>query len=174
MLRWWLGAVLVVCVSSPAARAQLRNSDAYLGYSRLGSDTFYPDVGGLNGWQATLHIHLAPFFGAEGDVAQYGLGAASSVPRTTTYMVGPRVTAKALGVAIWLHGLLGGEHSSNGNAQPTPISGNGLAWDVGGGVDFPIVPFFAWRVSADRISSPTISPGEGSKDRFGTGLVFRF
>src|SRR6266852_2270522 len=98
---------------SPSANAQLRNHDVFFGYSRTGTDTFYSNVGGLNGWEGALHIHLRPFFGAEGDVAHYGLGASASVPRTTTVMFGPRVSVKALGVNLFVHGLVGGEHSAN-------------------------------------------------------------
>ena len=156
-----------------AALAQLRNHDAFFGYSRLGSDAFYPNAGGLNGWEAALHIHLHPFFGVEGDVAHYGLGADSEVPRTTTVLVGPRISVKAIGVNVFAHGLIGGEHSSN-NSSNTPISGGAFAYDLGGGVDLPIFPFFAWRFSADHINAPSQSPGGGTKARFNTGLVFRF
>lgn len=154
-----------------AAHAQLRNSDAYFGYSRLGSDAFYRGAGGLNGWQAALHLHLHPFLGAEADVAHYGLGASPGTPRTTTAMVGPRVTLKALGVALFVHGLVGGEHSANSSGS---VSGTALTYDLGGGVDLPILPFFAWRFGADRISAPSQSPSEGTQARFNTGLVFRF
>ncbi len=157
---------------APSAGAQLRNHDAFFGYSRTGTDTFYSNVGGLNGWEAALHIHLHPFLGAEGDVAHYGLGASASVPRTTTVMVGPRVSVKALGVNLFAHGLVGGEHSAN--SAGARVSGGTLAYALGGGVDLPILPFFAWRISADRLSAPTISPDSGHKFRFNTGLVFRF
>ncbi|HTX76402.1 MAG TPA: hypothetical protein VMD29_09365 [Terracidiphilus sp.] len=69
---------------------------------------------------------------------------------------------------------MGGEHSSNGGTQPTAISADAFTWALGGGLDVPIVPFFALRFGGDRFSSPTISPGEGSKDRFNAGVVFRF
>ena len=165
---------VLLAFSTPAG-AQLRNSDAFFGYSRTGSDTFYPNVGGLNGWEAAVHIHLHPFLGAEGDVAHYGLGASASVPRTTTVMVGPRVSVKALGVNLFVHGLVGGEHSSNNSSGGgVSISSGTLAYALGGGIDFPVLPFFAWRVSGDRISAPTLSPGSGEEYRFNTGLVFRF
>jgi hypothetical protein len=64
--------IVIPCVllaAIPSSAASLRNHDAYFGYSRSGSDAFYPHTGGLNGWQATLHIHLHPFLGVEGDVA---------------------------------------------------------------------------------------------------------
>ena len=159
---------------SPSAKAQLRNHDAFFGYSRTGADAFYPNVSGLNGWEAAVQIHLHPFLGAEGDVAQYGLGSGASVPRTTTVLVGPRVSVKALGVNLFVHGLVGGEHSANSGSSAAQISGGSIAYALGGGVDLPIAPFFAWRVSGDRISAPTVSPDSGNKFRFNTGLVFRF
>ena len=90
------GSALIIAISfcmlftaASASAVSLRNHDAFVGYSRLGSNAFYPHVGGLNGWEGALHIHLKPFFGVEGDVAHYGLGTDNVVPRTTTVMVGP-------------------------------------------------------------------------------------
>ena len=167
------GLVGVVMMFVGAAGAQsLHNSDAYFGYSRLGTDTFYPNVGGLNGWNAAVHIHMRPFLGVEGDVGHYGLGANSSVPKTTTFLVGPRVTLKALGVALFAHGLLGGEHSSN--SAGVNINGGTFAYALGGGLDLPVLPFFAFRVGADRITSPSLSPSNGQKYRVNAGLVLRF
>jgi len=160
---------LLVPTSSGAA--ELHGSDAFFGYSRTGSDVFYQGTGGLNGWEAALQIHLHPFFGAEGDVAHYGLGASSSIPRTTTYLFGPRVSVKAIGINLFAHGLIGGEHSSNSDGS---ISGGAFTYDFGGGVDLPILPFFAWRFSADFINAPSQSPGTADPARFNTGLVFRF
>lgn len=169
-----VAAIFCILFTAASARAvSIRNNDAYFGYSRLGSDAFYPNVGGLNGWQGALHLHVAPFLGVEGDVAHYGLGADAAVPRTTTVLVGPRVSVKALGIHLFVHGMVGGEHSANGNVG-THISQSGLAYDFGGGIDVPILPFFAWRFSGDHISAPTVSPSGGSHERFNTGLVFRF
>jgi hypothetical protein len=69
--------------------------------------------------------------------------------------------------------MVGGEHSSNSGGG-TSISGNSFIYAIGGGVDIRIFPFFAWRIGGDRIESPTLSPASSSKDRFNTGLVFRF
>jgi len=102
------GMFCMLLSSLPARAVSIRNHDAFLGYSRLGSNAFYPGVGGLNGWNAALHIHVAPFFGVEGDVAHYGLGTNASVPRTTTVLVGPRVSVRALGINLFVHGLVGG------------------------------------------------------------------
>ena len=72
------------------------------------------------------------------------------------------------------HGLIGGEHSANNDGGVLPISATSYAYVLGVGVDVPLVPFFAWRIQADRISAPSVSPASGTKARFGTGLVFRF
>jgi hypothetical protein len=173
-MRSFLPILVISCVVSaanPSSAASLRNHDAFFGYSRSGSDAFYPHTEGLNGWEAALQIHLHPFLGVEGDVAHYGLGAISAVPRTTTVLVGPRLSVKALGINLFAHGMVGGEHSANGDGS---ISGGAFAYDLGGGVDLPILPFFAWRFSADRIDAPSQSPSGGDHARFNTGLVLRF
>jgi hypothetical protein len=156
----------------PAAHAVGSGGDVYFGYSRLGNDSFYPNVSGLNGWELAGHVKLMPFFGLEADVARYGIGAPSTTPRTTAVLFGPRVTVGAAGIHVFAHGLVGGERSANSSSL-TPISGGAMAIDFGG-ADVRIAPFFAWRVTADYINAPTKTPASGSHDRFGTGLVFRF
>lgn len=162
----------VLSLAAPATHAAAAN-DVFLGYSRTGSNTFYPNTGGLNGIEGSVFIHFEPFIGGEGDVAHYGFGASAGVPRTTTFMIGPRVTFGAAGFRLMAHGLIGGEHSANSNSG-LPISNTSFAYVLGVGVDVPLVPFFAWRIQADRISAPSVSPASGTKARFGTGLVFRF
>lgn len=163
---------LLVAALPVAARAAGPNGEVYFGYSRLGANTFYANTPGLNGWEGEGDVKLMPFVGADVDVAHYGLGAASSVPHTTTVLFGPRVTVGAAGVHLFVHGLVGWEHSATSGGSPA-VSGGALAVDGGGGVDFRIAPFFAWRVSLDYLGAPTQSGG-GGHDRFGTGLEFRF
>jgi hypothetical protein len=176
ILRWLLHGSLLVMLPlallaiSPSVNAQVPKGDAFAGYSRTGTDTFYSGAGGLNGWAAALHLKVQRFIGLEGDVAHYGMGADSSIPRTTTILVRPRVTVGAAGIHLFAHGLIGGEHSANGNG----ISGGAMALALGAGADLRIAPFFAWRVAADYLSAPTQSPGSASHDRFSTDLVFRF
>lgn len=153
----------------PATRATA--SDLYFGYSRLGANAFHSNTPGLNGWEAEGQFGFLPFLGIDLDVAHYGLGAAATVPHTTTAMVGPRVTVGAAGVHVYGHALFGAEHSTNsGNI----ISSTSMTVGAGGGVDFHIAPFFAWRVNGDYITAPTQSPSSANHYRFGTGLVFRF
>ena len=100
--------IFLTLFALPAAQAQLPKGDLFFGYSRTGSDVFYPNVGGLNGWHAAGSLKVAPFISADADVAHYGLGAESAVPRTTTYLFGPRVTVGAMGFRVFAHGLIGG------------------------------------------------------------------
>ncbi len=170
--RFLLVLPVLLCLG-PVAHAQIPKGDVFVGFSRTGSDTFYPNVGGLNGWEAAVHFKTGHFLGFEGDLTHYGLGADSTVPRTTMVLVGPRITVGFAGVDIFGHGLVGGEHSSNSNRN-LPISGGALAYALGGGLDFPLAPFFAWRIQGDRISAPTQSPSNGTHARFSTGIVLRF
>lgn len=172
--RTFLAVFLAFLSLAASATAQLPKGDLFLGFSRTGNDTFYPNVGGLNGWEASGYLKIRkPFLGVEADVSHYGLGADSAVPRTTTFLAGPRVTVGFAGIHVFAHGLVGGEHSAN-SGGPVAVSQGGLAYALGGGLDFPIAPFFAWRIQGDRITAPTISPSEGTPARFSTGLVFRF
>jgi len=167
-----LGAAVAMLAFPSPGYAAGPSADVFFGYSHLGSDTFYSNVGGLNGWQLAVNYKVKHLVGIEGDVSRYGLGADSSVPRTTNVLFGPRLTVGAAGVKLFVHGLVGGEHSANSSSRH--ISGGAFTYALGGGVDFPLAPFFSWRVAADHLSAPTSSPSDGSHSRFSTGIVFRF
>jgi len=164
-------ASLALLAPLPAARAIGPKGDAYLGFTRTGNDIFYPGVGNLNGWEAAIHLQLHPFLGGEGDISQFGLGAPAGTPRTTTYLFGPRVTLGAARIHLFGHALFGGEHSGSPDGS---ISGNAFAFALGGGLDVPLAPFFAWRIAGDYLKAPTQFPADGDPARFSTGLVFRF
>lgn len=166
-------AIFCILLILPSLARAANKGDISLGYSRTGDNTFYPNVGGLNGWDLDGQVHLKPFIGVEGDVAHYGLGADSSTPRTTTVLFGPKLSVGAAGFKFFGHFLAGGEHSAN-SGGPTPVSQGSFAYALGAGADLPIAPFFAWRVQVDRLSAPLISPSNGTHARFTTGIVFRF
>jgi len=172
-IRLWLILPIALAALTPPAHAAGSSGDVFFGYSRLGNDAFYPNVGSLSGWEGAVQFKIMPLVGVEADLAHYGVGAAAPVPRTTTVLFGPRVTLGPGAFKIFVHGLVGGEHSAN-NDSDTPVSGGALALALGGGVDFRIAPRIAWRVAADYLDAPTQSPGSGNHDRFTTGLVFRF
>lgn len=163
-----LGASLFL---APAARALGPGGDIYFGYSRSGANNFIPNTPAENGWEAAGSIHFLPLLGVEADVARYGAGAASNDARTTTVLFGPRLTVGLAGINLFAHGLVGVAHSHV--SGPGSYSNNPLAGDLGGGVDLHLLPFFAWRVVGDYITT-TDAPSNADHYRFGTGLVFRF
>lgn len=166
-------AVGVILLDLPAPARAASKGDVFFGYSRTGGDTFYPNAGGLNGWELDGQVRWKPFLGIEGDVARYGMGADAVVPRTTTVLFGPKLSLGAAGFKVFGHFLMGGEHSAN-NSAASPISGGAFAYALGGGGEIPIAPSFAWRVQVDHLSAPSQSPSDGTHVRFTTGVVFRF
>jgi hypothetical protein len=153
-----------------AARAQGLKADVTVGYSHLGANTFYANSGGLNGWQGAMNVKVKRFWGIEGDLAHYGVGAAATVPRPTTLLLGPRLTIGSAGLRAYVHGLVGGEHASSQSG----FSGGAMVVGYGGGLDMRFAPYLSWRVSADYLLAPTESPTGAAHYRMGTGLVVRF
>lgn len=163
----------IILFSLPSSARAANKGDVFFGFSRTGNNTFYSNAGGLNGWELDGQIRWQRFVGVEADIARYGMGANSAVPRTTTVMFGPKLSFGPAGYKLFGHFLVGGEHSANSSAA-TPISHGALSYALGAGADIPIAPFFAWRLQIDRISAPTVSPSNGTHARFSTGVVFRF
>jgi hypothetical protein len=165
----------IVCstalIGFPArAHALASKGDAFLGYSRLGNDDFSPSTGGLNGWEGAVNIKFKPLAGIDVDLGHYGLGGNGTVPHSTTFLFGPRVTV-GLGLAhVFAHALVGGEHSSDSAGY----SSGALALGFGGGVDLPLTPLFGWRVAADYLAAPTSSPDGATHARFSTGIAIHF
>lgn len=157
-------------MAAPVA-AHAAGPDVYFGYSRLGANAFHANTPGLDGWQAEASMGFIPFIGIDGDVAHYGLGAASTVPHSTTFMIGPRVTVGARGVHVYGHGLFGGQHSSNSGGI---ISSNSFTVAAGGGVDYHLISVLAARFNIDYIDAPGQSPSTASHYRWGIGLAARF
>lgn len=162
--------VLGGLMASARAHGLGPKADVFLGYSRLGNNVFSSGAGSLNGWEGALNVKVKDFVGMEGDVAQYGIGAAPTAPHTTVAMFGPRVTVGGLGVHLFVHALAGVDHNSNS----TGLSQTDLAIGLGGGGDLRIAPFFALRVSADYLATPTFSHADDQHERATAGLVFRF
>ena len=167
-----MSAAASLVFAPAAARALGPGGDVYFGYSRSGANNFIANTPAENGWEAAGELHFIPFIGAEVDVAHYGLGASNSDARTTTVLLGPRVTVGLAGIHVFAHGLVGVAHSYSVGG-PLSYSKNPLAGDLGGGVDFHLLPFFAWRVTGDYITN-TDAPSNANHYRFGTGLAFRF
>ena len=162
--------VCLMLLIPAAASAIVPKADAFLGFSRLGNNTFYANAGALNGWEGALNVKVRRFVGIEGDLSHYGVGAPASTQHTTVLLFGPRVTVGAARVHVFVHALGGGEHSSNnsGLSEGAPVV------SFGGGGDVPVAPFCGLRVSADWLTAPGKTPSGAARARFSAGIVFRF
>ena len=131
----------MVALVSPAAHARLPKGDLYLGYSRLGSNTFeYSNGDGLNGLEAAAHLKTGRFLGVEANVSHYGYGASAGIPHTTTAMIGPRLTLRLPLIRIYAHALAGAAHSSADDRLSTSeitFTDTQFAYALGGGVEAP-------------------------------------
>ena len=161
--------MLITVLMCGNAWAQGLKADAFLGYSRLGANTFVGNTHGLNGWHGALNVQVKPLMGIEGDLSHYGLGADKNVERTTLLLFGPRLTLGQSGIHLFAHGLVGGQHSAN----QTGASGGAMAVALGGGLDVRFAPYLSWRVADDYLTS-TSSPSNAAHNRFSTGVVLRF
>jgi hypothetical protein len=104
----------------------------------------------------------------------------------TTYRFGPRYTrTHGNRLTMFAEVLAGGALATRTTLQPTiqsvngstktvtTTSQNGFAIGAGGGVDFGIRPWIAWRAVQAEYSFVHIG-GNTNGVRIGTGLVFRF
>ncbi len=153
------------------ARALGPSADVYLGYTRMGDKNFNSTAGSQSGIQLAGQLKIMPFVGAEIDYSHFGLSGAASIPHSSVVMVGPRVTVGVGSTKLFVHGLVGWEHSGSGDGL---IKAGALTLAMGGGADFRVKPHIYWRVTADYLGAPQSAPAGATHTRFGTGLVLRF
>ncbi|HEY1264700.1 MAG TPA: hypothetical protein VGF06_14330 [Terriglobales bacterium] len=154
----------------------------------------------LNGWNASIADNLNPWFGLVADfsghygssklVAPLPPGACPPVclpeltlhHRASEFLFGPQFSLRTKSVTPFAHVMIGVFRSSDSVRIPLPTpppnlnvsTGNDqLFGAVGGGVDWNLNPWLAWRAQADAFSS---SPDGRHHDnlRVSVGLVFRF
>jgi hypothetical protein len=159
-----LGVILCGTASGQGSKA-----DLFIGYSRLGANTLVGNTPALGGWQGAMNVQVKPRLGFEGDLSHYGLESANNVERSTMLLLGPRVTVGGAGVHVYVHGLLGGEHSANqiGN------SSGAMAMALGGGLDVHFAPYLSWRMADDYVDA-TSNPAHAAHNRFSLGIAFYF
>jgi hypothetical protein len=182
------------------ATAQVPKGNIFAGYSFAKADIGSVVTGtrtNLNGWNASLEGKLFPFIGIVADVSgHYGSEKISPVfnggspafnylpgnARLLTAMFGPRVSVSVGKVRPFAEALFGVSHLKvDYAARPDftiPFAG-GTTNDTsftsayGGGIDYHLLPFFAWRVEADALRTKFTS-GTQNGFRVSTGIVFNF
>ena len=91
-----------------------------------------------------------------------------------TYTFGPQLALRAnKGYTPFVHLLIGGDHASASFAGVSG-SGNGMALLAGGGVDFNMNRYMAFRGSADWMMFHNSSGTSSKNFRMPIGIVFKF
>lgn len=131
-----------------AIPSHAQSADAAIGYSyfRLSNS------GGLNqnGVSGSVAIYKH-WFGIAGDVGFYHASPGGASVNTSTYLFGPRLMLRnPTGISPFAQGMVGVAHLS-ASALGTTATTNDLAFSFGGGVDFRIAPFLAFRPQVDYI-----------------------
>ncbi|HKT48267.1 MAG TPA: outer membrane beta-barrel protein, partial [Candidatus Acidoferrales bacterium] len=120
--------------------------DASIGYSyfRLGGGASLNQ----NGVSGSVEYKLNEFFGVVGDFGGYHASPAGVSLNTYTFMAGPRISVKnPTTLTPFIQFLIGGAHlTATGGA-----TSNNLAYGLGGGVDFRVLPHLALRPQLDYI-----------------------
>ena len=165
--------------------AQVPKGNIFAGYSYARADIGGGKRSNLNGWNASLEGKVFPFVGIVADVSgHYGTQNAlvcvtsSSCPgfagdgRLLTAMFGPRISVSVGKVRPFAEALFGVSHL-NVDFTGTSNTDTSFASAYGGGIDYHLLPFFAWRVEADALRT-SFSSGTQNNLRLSTGIVFNF
>ena len=156
--------LLAVSVFSIPSRAQSVDASASYSYFRLGNS------GGLNqnGISGSVAYNPNRWLGIVADVGGYHASPGGVSLNTYTYMVGPRLTLRnPTRVSPFVQALVGGSRLTFGAGVG---STNQLAYSVGGGVDFSLLPHLALRPQVDYVGLNTPG-GQTNCTRISVGFV---
>ena len=164
-----LAGVLLLAISAFAQDAPKAEFSAGYSYLRLGGS------GGTNqnGGSFSMAGNLTRWFGIVGDAGFYHSSFLGAGLNTTTFMAGPRFSARSNSRATpFVQLLVGGAHLSAGyngiSASVAPF-----ALSAGGGVDLKVSSHMAFRPQLDYIAM-RYHGQEQNAARASFGVVFRF
>jgi hypothetical protein len=171
-----------------SASAQIPTSgNVYFGYSYYNTDASGIDRTGTNGWEASAEGRVLPFIGIVADVnADYG---SENFPGTAcplqfpgcipvsgsvniaeyNYLFGPRASFPIGKFRPFGEVLFGAGHI-NANAAGSDTS---FAYAIGGGIDYRLLRFVAWRFQGDYVETRFFGTTQNNV-RISTGIVLRF
>jgi hypothetical protein len=175
---------IVVMFLATACIAQVPKANVFIGYSFLSADTNTSSRANVNGWNGSVEAKVLPFIGVVGDFSAFYASSTTCVAsavtcptslngRVSNYLFGPRASFSVGGVRPFVHALVGASHTSaSGGTGATP-SDTSFATAIGGGVDFRLIPFLAWRVQGDYLQTRFFGNIQNNV-RLSTGIVLRF
>ena len=193
-----LCAVLALSLLTIAASAQLLpKGNVFIGYSYNRADVGFSDHTNLNGWEASVEGKFLPWIGLVGDVSgHYGSQnaiAPALCPFPTcplnvsvdsseyNFLFGPGASVSVGKIRPFAEALFGAAHIhqdlssslSGGGVAGASGSDTSFATALGGGIDYKLAPFIAWRVQGDYLQTRFFNTRQDDF-RFSTGVVFHF
>lgn len=169
--------ILVVFFFAGMAAAQIPTSgNVYVGYSYYNTN-LTGNRGSLNGWEASLEGKVFPFIGIVADFSgDYGsldfptrVGTINASTHIENVLFGPRVSVPIGKFRPFGEGMIGVAHANtNGFGSDTSFSAA-----LGGGVDYRLIRFLAWRFEGDYIRTSLFN-GTQHNARISTGLAVHF
>ena len=158
--------------------------EVFVGFGYTSLNQVNNSRSGLMGANLSLTRDWGKYFGITADGAYYKYavkGGNPGTPSVETVLLGPVIHAQLYErVSVFVHALLGGEHTGGESMTPT-IS---LAGGVGGGLEYRLSKHFAARASGDYTASsfslagnsPSLgySPHEHWDSRAAAGIVYKF
>jgi hypothetical protein len=159
--------LVAASVFSISSRAQSVDASLSYSYFRLGNS------GGLNqnGVSGSIAYNPNRWFGIVGDIGGYQASPGGVSLNTYTFLFGPRLTLRnPTKVNPFVQALVGGSRITVGSGGG---SNNQLAYSVGGGVDFGILPHLALRPQVEYVGLNTPG-GHTNCTRVSVGFVAHF
>jgi len=168
------------------ASAQVPTSgNVFFGYSYYNTDLSSIDRANTNGWEATAEGKILPFIGIIADFSGTYGGQNFAFPCPVgpgpgpcavhenvdehNFLFGPRVSASVGKFRPFAEGMIGVGHV-NAHSLATDTS---FASGLGGGIDYRLVRFVAWRFHGDYIHTSFFGSHQNNV-RLSTGIVLRF
>ena len=169
--------IFVVILFAGVAAAQIPTSgNVYFGYSYYNTN-LTGNRGSLNGWEASLEGKIFPFIGIVADFSgDYGslnfpahVGIINASTHIENVLFGPRVSVPIGKFRPFGEGMIGVAHANtNGFGSDTSFSAA-----LGGGLDYRLLRFLAWRFEGDYIRTSLFN-GTQHNARISTGIAVHF
>ncbi len=186
-MRGSLIAILGLVFVAGSAMAQIPSGNVFFGYSYSNVDLASLGRAGTNGWEATAEGKVLPLLGIVADFSShYGTKDTTVfppnplcprvceplvVPESLTehnYLFGPRLGVPIGKFRPFAEALFGISQVHIGGGSDTSF-----ATALGGGLDYRLIHFLAWRVQGDYVQSRFFSNTQNNV-RISTGIVLRF
>jgi len=173
----FLSAILAAAQGPPSG-------NFFVGYSYANADVGALNRANVNGWQATLEGRVFPHVGIVADftghygsqdfaafceVAPCPINFVNLSLSEHNVMFGPRFSASVGKLRPFFEAEVGVSHLTVNSAG----SHNSFATSVGGGIDYRLMRFVAWRFQGDYVATRFFSTTQNNI-RLSTGIVFRF